>query len=210
MTSGIYAIRNAVNGKLYVGQSVNIEKRLRAHRDRLRGGVWSGNIHLVAAWRKYGEDAFRFEILEACDPDQLDRREHWWIEATNCLVTGYNKRVWPTTNRGRPLSAEHRSRISRSLAGRQKSAEHASNAGKARRAKNTKTFTAAEKVRISEKVMAAKATHVFNGRRWSLRQIALAHGASPVTFWKWVRLRGMTIDQAVERAKTASALKGNP
>jgi predicted GIY-YIG superfamily endonuclease len=31
MTSGVYRITNKFNGKIYIGQSMNMEKRLKAH-----------------------------------------------------------------------------------------------------------------------------------------------------------------------------------
>ena len=31
MTIGIYQIQNKINGKIYIGQSINIKKRLKQH-----------------------------------------------------------------------------------------------------------------------------------------------------------------------------------
>ena len=38
------------------------------------------NNHLQNAWDKYGEENFRFEILEQCEIRDLNRREKYWID----------------------------------------------------------------------------------------------------------------------------------
>ena len=59
---GVYQIRNVVNGKFYVGSSKDIKNRHAAHRKLLRGNRHHC-AHLQAAWNKYGEDCFKFEII---------------------------------------------------------------------------------------------------------------------------------------------------
>lgn len=63
MTCGIYAILNKVNGKVYVGQSIDIEKQWGRHKSLLRRKVHK-NSHLESAWHKYGQSNFSFIILE--------------------------------------------------------------------------------------------------------------------------------------------------
>lgn len=75
----IYSILNLVDGKIYVGQSVNPSKRRTDHFRELRKNIHH-NIHLQRAWNKYGEDAFVFNILENCADDKLNDNEVWWIE----------------------------------------------------------------------------------------------------------------------------------
>jgi group I intron endonuclease len=72
--AGIYIIRNQVSGKAYVGQSIELNQRVRDHLRELRKGTHF-NKHLQSAWNQDGEDAFKFEILEFCDQEQLDDRE---------------------------------------------------------------------------------------------------------------------------------------
>ena len=85
-TSGIYAIHSAVNGRTYIGHSVNILKRWGQHRTDLRNGKHP-NPHLQNAWNKYSESAFEFIILEECAVELLLEREQYYMNQT---VDHYN------------------------------------------------------------------------------------------------------------------------
>ena len=91
---GIYCIENKVNGKRYIGQSIDIYARWWKHKKSLTNKLYSGdNRHLTSAWHKYGEDAFEFSIIERCSEDELDDAETFWVEyydSTNS-EKGYNK-----------------------------------------------------------------------------------------------------------------------
>lgn len=68
----IYQITNMVNGKYYIGSAQSFERRVWQHKYDLRRGTHK-NPRLQAAWNKYGEDAFVFEVIEqlAEGADQL-------------------------------------------------------------------------------------------------------------------------------------------
>ena len=92
MTCGIYMIQNLVNGKMYIGQAVDIERRWGKHRSELNGG-YHRNKHLQKSWRKYGQENFEFTIICECDESQLNTMEEYYIFE---LMTydpdfGYNK-----------------------------------------------------------------------------------------------------------------------
>lgn len=66
----IYQIRNIVNGKCYIGSSIQIDKRFQLHKWELN----RGNHHSIAlqrAWNKYGCDNFVFEIIKEVSKDFL-------------------------------------------------------------------------------------------------------------------------------------------
>jgi group I intron endonuclease len=81
MKNVIYKIRNVVNQHYYVGSTVDSRKRFWAHRKALRTGTHDC-IHLQRAWNKYGEDCFKFEIVEQLDSkDALYPAEQKWLDA---------------------------------------------------------------------------------------------------------------------------------
>ena len=80
MKNVIYKIRNVVNDKFYVGSTVDSRKRFWAHRKALRLGTHDC-VYLQRAWNKYGEDCFKFEIVEQLDNrDDLYPAEQKWLD----------------------------------------------------------------------------------------------------------------------------------
>jgi len=76
--SGIYAIKNLVNGKTYVGQTVDLNRRLYDHKRCLKKDMHH-NIYLQREYNKYGFEKFEFTTLEQCDVELLDEKEIYWI-----------------------------------------------------------------------------------------------------------------------------------
>ena len=74
---GIYKIANTFNGKVYIGQSVDIRERFYEHKRKLRLQQHF-NKYLQNAYNKYGE-YFEYEVIEECNLGELDRREMYWI-----------------------------------------------------------------------------------------------------------------------------------
>ena len=90
--TGIYKITNIVNGKCYVGQAVDIEKRLREHiNDSFNPKRREYEYPLSRAYRKYGLESFKTEILEICLREELNKKEIFWIEHFNSKKEGYNQ-----------------------------------------------------------------------------------------------------------------------
>ena len=91
---GIYKIENKVNGKVYVGQSVDITSRWKSHRSELKRGIHY-NDHLQRAWNKYGENNFTFTVIEECKKDDLNDKEIYWIDYfKSCeYENGYNSSI---------------------------------------------------------------------------------------------------------------------
>ena len=93
---GIYLIRNLINGKVYVGKSINIYKRIIAHICGLTAKRnKEENPHFIAAWHKYGKDAFQYIVLEECLVNELSEKELYWMQKYNSIDSnkGYNKRL---------------------------------------------------------------------------------------------------------------------
>lgn len=90
---GIYKIENLINGKIYIGKSVNIEKRFRTHiNDSFNANKPEYNHLIHKAIRKYKVENFSFDIIEECDENELNSREMYWIHTYDCCVLdGRNK-----------------------------------------------------------------------------------------------------------------------
>lgn len=84
---GIYKITNQVNGKIYIGQSIDISRRWRQHRN---ASCYDSDIPLYKAIKKYGIDNFTFEVIEECDMSLLNERELYWINFYDSYKQGYN------------------------------------------------------------------------------------------------------------------------
>ncbi len=85
---GIYKITNKVNGKIYIGQSINIEQRWIDHKKRSK----RYKTPLYEEIRKYGLDNFIFEVIEECSLELLNDKENFWIKYYNSTDKnkGYN------------------------------------------------------------------------------------------------------------------------
>ena len=82
---GIYKIENLINGKVYIGQSVHIERRWQEH------CMDSAQSIISSAIRKYGVENFSFEVLKECTVEELDELEKAYIKEYGSLVPfGYN------------------------------------------------------------------------------------------------------------------------
>lgn len=151
--TGIYCIENFLNGKKYVGQSKNIEKRWKTHRAALRRGTHD-NTHLQAAWNKYGESSFLFYVLELCDEKSLSERETFYINLLSAFENGYNMTQGGEGTRGHHHTEEHKNKMRELFKGRVFSDEtlrRMSEAGKNREQKQTEARIVGYKV-VSEKL----------------------------------------------------------
>lgn len=101
--SGIYVIKNLINGKIYVGKSKNCYKRLHQHLSdiKIESRNYNENPHLLNAFKKYGSDNFDYYIIEKFNEENkeileklLKERELYWMKELDSLnkEKGYNLR----------------------------------------------------------------------------------------------------------------------
>ena len=85
---GIFAVRCATTGEVWVSAAPNLDNR--------QNGLWAGlrtgghpNKAMQAAWTAHGEAGFAFEVVETIDDetlsaiglaDQIKARERHWLE----------------------------------------------------------------------------------------------------------------------------------
>ena len=134
MNTGIYKIEHVASGKKYIGQAVDIKRRLGEHKYSLKAKR-APSVKLQRAWDKYGENAFIFQTLLVCHASDLNMYEQIIMDHYDCVKNGYN--ILPTAgsckghkqteehkakigaaNRGKSPSAEQRKKISETLKGR--------------------------------------------------------------------------------------------
>lgn len=116
--SGIYKITNTLNGKVYIGKSVDLSQRWFSHKSYLKSGKHF-NKHLQRAWNKYGEKSLVFEIVEYCDESEVEQREIFWIKDYNSFKNGYNLTLGGEGCTGRIVTEIHRERLRESNLGKQ-------------------------------------------------------------------------------------------
>ena len=135
---GIYKITSP-SGKVYVGQSINIERRFKTY---ARGSLGS-QYRLERSFKKYGFENHLKEVLLSCEKTELNENEFYFQKLYNCIGdNGLNcvihdiknktkefyeeTRVKNSNNRkaeknpmyGKKLSPEHRLKISLSNKGK--------------------------------------------------------------------------------------------
>ena len=89
---GIYKFTNKFDGKSYIGQSVDIQRRYNNHKTRSDIHNHFEETYFHDMIRHYGFDNFTFEVLEECSRSELDDREMYYIQKYNTLYpNGYNK-----------------------------------------------------------------------------------------------------------------------
>lgn len=81
---GIYKITNP-KGKIYIGQSVNIEERKLQYKHLSK---YSLGRKIYNSIKKYGWEQHMFEVIEECSLDQLNEREIYWGKHFGVLENG--------------------------------------------------------------------------------------------------------------------------
>jgi group I intron endonuclease len=80
--SGVYQIRNLVNGHIYIGHATSFYYRWHEHLSELRNNHHY-NDYLQNAWNKYGEENFVFEILTHCSTEIMVWYEQAFMDLMN-------------------------------------------------------------------------------------------------------------------------------
>lgn len=78
-TSGVYIITNLVNGKQYVGSSVNARDRASQHFGKQCLAKYE-HLPLYSDIHRFGESCFRAVLLESVEKDRLIEREQFWYD----------------------------------------------------------------------------------------------------------------------------------
>lgn len=166
--SGIYRLFCTVSGKSYVGQSVDVVRRVEGHFRYLHEGRHY-NKHLQYSFNLHGHGAFLAEVLEYCDRNVLTEREQYWIDYYG-FEKLYNICSAAGSTAGLKFSDEARQNMSKARKGKKRkpfSDEHKANLSKAKVGnqyakglKRSDEYRA--KLSESKKGKPGKAGHVFS------------------------------------------------
>ena len=116
---GIYKITSP-SGRVYIGQSINIERRFRYY----KGIACKEQIKIYNSLLKYGVDAHIFEVLELCETEQLNNRERHYQDLYDSVANGLNLLYVKSEHFNGGHSEESKKKISDSLKGRIFTEEH--------------------------------------------------------------------------------------
>ena len=123
MKSGIYIIKNNISNKVYIGQSVDVNRRISAHKSLLKRNKHE-NDYLQKSFNKDGAENFEFKLIELCDKSELDYKERYWIKYYDSMnrEKGYNMesggnenkefskdRIESIKGKGNPMYGKHHS-----------------------------------------------------------------------------------------------------
>jgi group I intron endonuclease len=107
---GIYKITSP-SGKVYIGQSIDIEKRWNKYK----------NLHcneqtkLYRSLNKHGIESHTFEIIEECSVEMLNQRERFYQDLYNVIGDkGLNCKLTETSDKTGELSNETKLKLSES------------------------------------------------------------------------------------------------
>lgn len=97
--SGVYKITNLINNKIYIGSAMDFEGRKYRHLNSLKKNKHH-SIKLQRAYNKYGEESFKFEILEKVYFNEVHEKlfkiqylqslEQYYLNKYKPYITGYN------------------------------------------------------------------------------------------------------------------------
>lgn len=113
---GIYKITSP-NNKIYIGQSINIEKRFTQYK-KIKSCC--NQIKLYNSFIKYGVDNHLFEVIEECNIEFLNQKERYWQDYYDCINSkGLNLKLTKTSDKSGYLSEDTKEKIRKKAIGRE-------------------------------------------------------------------------------------------
>jgi group I intron endonuclease len=119
---GIYVIKNTINNKRYIGQSIEIKGRFKRHIRELKNNV-HGNDYLQKNWNKYGCCSFELNIIEYCLREELNQKEIYYINLYNSSNRNYGYNLTLGGQNGTIPNEETKIKISNKLRGKKRTNE---------------------------------------------------------------------------------------
>ena len=111
--SVVYYFFNRFDHKIYIGSTINFERRIFNHVTLLNRNKHY-NRHLQAAWNKYGGECFIIDIIEfVSGKSKLIEKEQYWMDYYKSYDSkfGYNIRIKADSNLGTKWTNESRQKM---------------------------------------------------------------------------------------------------
>lgn len=146
---GIYKITNP-KGKIYIGQSQNIEKRILTYKKL----ACKDQPKIYYSLQKYGAENHLFEIIEECNLDELNKKERYYQQIYNCIgKNGLNCKITNENDFNGVFCDETKLKMSNSAKLKNFSFEHRNNMSKNRKGEKNgmygKTHNLVSKLKMS-------------------------------------------------------------
>lgn len=100
---GIYKITSP-SGRVYIGQSVNIERRFNSYKRMYVKNIKQTKLH--RSFLKHGVDSHVFEIILKCDESELNYHERYYQDFFNTVDSGLNCKSTKCGDRSGRVSKE--------------------------------------------------------------------------------------------------------
>jgi hypothetical protein len=200
----LYLITNQVNGKVYVGITINpLWQRFNGHKAAAKKGL---KTKLYNAIRHYGEENFTVQLLrsDAHSFSELQEQEIAEIAARGTIERGYN--VSPGGSVGTPASVKVGDMV---FPSRGAAAEYFGVSVAAFNLRLSRLgWTPEQAAEIEPREKHARRRFVVEGKTYnSLNQVAEAYGFDYKLLWSRVRSRGWSLEQALELSSPPESAK---
>jgi group I intron endonuclease len=127
---GIYKITNLINKSVYIGQSIDIERRFIHYKRK----ACKTQPRLHNSFNFYGIENHKFEIITECDVKDLNNLERYYQDLYDaCGEFGLNCVLTESNGRSGAISDKTREKLSKSLTGRIVSEESKKNMSNAQK-----------------------------------------------------------------------------
>ena len=188
--SGVYAIKNLANGKVYVGSAMCFKRRWSRHICLLESGRHD-NAYLQAEYKKYGSQAFAFYVLEVVENAQTlicKENEHllkWHDNQKEC----YNICLVGNSRLGIKHTQNAKDKISKAHKNKPKTPAHCAKIGQAHKGR-THTTThnerfAQSRAKTYDVKIVSPDGRIF-GPLHNLRKFCREHGLNQAEVWKLI------------------------
>ena len=165
-TCGIYCILNKKTNIVYVGKSVNINRRFTDHKKLLKCGKHY-NDYLQNSYNKHGKNIFEFDILENCDKIYLPIKEQYWIDTFFPNIYNIKKYVLSETNENNNFfGKKHTEETKKKMSEAKKDkyfGENNPNYGKKQTSETRKKISINRSGKLNEKIISEIIIFIKNG-----------------------------------------------